>query len=69
MEFSKNECFIFDSFRYCIGRELDFLYQSYDYTTIANATLGYYFAPVLVMILSPFILREQLSIKKWFVLV
>ncbi|MEH7273815.1 DMT family transporter, partial [Neobacillus vireti] len=41
-----------------------FLYQSYDHTTIANATLGYYFAPVFVMILSPFVLREQLSIKK-----
>lgn len=41
-----------------------FLYQSYDHTTIANATLGYYFAPVFVMILSPFVLREPLSIKK-----
>ncbi|MDM5227346.1 DMT family transporter [Cytobacillus sp. NJ13] len=47
-----------------LGGNWIFLYQSYDYTTIANATLGYYFAPVLVMILSPFILREQLSIKK-----
>ncbi|WP_394582239.1 DMT family transporter [Cytobacillus firmus] len=47
-----------------LGGNWIFLYQSYDYTTIANATLGYYFAPVLVMILSPFVLREQLSIKK-----
>ncbi|MDM5305746.1 DMT family transporter [Peribacillus frigoritolerans] len=47
-----------------LGGNWIFVYQSYDYTTIANATLGYYFAPVFVMILSPFVLREQLSIKK-----
>ncbi|KOR79187.1 transporter [Bacillus sp. FJAT-21352] len=47
-----------------LGGNWIFLYQSYDYTTLANATLGYYFAPVFVMILSPFVLREQLSIKK-----
>ena len=41
-----------------------FLYGSYDYTTIANATLGYYFAPVFVMILAPFILKESLVKKK-----
>lgn len=47
-----------------LGGNWVFLYQSYDYTTIANATLGYYFAPVFVMLLSPFILKEQLSFKK-----
>lgn len=41
-----------------------FLYQSYDYTTIANATLGYYFAPIFVMILAPLVLKELLSRKK-----
>ncbi|MGE7592332.1 DMT family transporter [Peribacillus frigoritolerans] len=47
-----------------LGGNWIFLYQSYDHTTLANATLGYYFAPVFVMILSPFVLREQLSNKK-----
>ncbi|WP_260287472.1 DMT family transporter [Peribacillus aracenensis] len=47
-----------------LGGNWIFLYQSYDYTTITNATLGYYFAPVFVMILSPIILKEQLPIKK-----
>lgn len=47
-----------------LGGNWVFLYESYDHTTIANATLGYYFAPVFVMILSPFVLKEQLSIKK-----
>ncbi|WP_079527153.1 DMT family transporter [Solibacillus isronensis] len=41
-----------------------FLYGSYDYTTIANATLGYYFAPIFVMILAPYILKELLVKKK-----
>lgn len=47
-----------------LGGNWIFLYQSYDHTTLANATLGYYFAPVFVMILAPVVLREQLSIKK-----
>ncbi|MFJ5790280.1 DMT family transporter [Lysinibacillus sp. NPDC093197] len=47
-----------------LGGNWIFLYQSYDHTTIANATLGYYFAPVFVMLLSPIILKEQLSLKK-----
>ncbi|WP_338449455.1 DMT family transporter [Niallia oryzisoli] len=47
-----------------LGGNWIFLYQSYDYTTVTNATLAYYFAPVLVLILSPMILKEPLSIKK-----
>jgi RarD protein len=41
-----------------------FLFQSFKYTTIANATLSYYFAPVFVMLLSPLLLKERLSLKK-----
>ena len=41
-----------------------FLFQSYKETTIANAALSYYFAPVLVIIMSPIVLKEKLSIKK-----
>ncbi|MEC1738304.1 DMT family transporter [Bacillus mojavensis] len=47
-----------------LGGNWIFLYQSYDHTTLTNATLGYYFAPVFVMILSPFVLKEELSVKK-----
>lgn len=47
-----------------LGGNWIFLYQSYDHTTLTNATLGYYFAPVFVMILSPFVLKEQLPVKK-----
>ncbi len=41
-----------------------FLFQAYKETTIANAALSYYFAPVLVTMLSPLILKEKLSVKK-----
>lgn len=47
-----------------IGFNWILLFESYKYTTVSIATLCYYFAPVIVMILSPFILKEKLSIKK-----
>lgn len=40
------------------------MFQAYKETTIANAALSYYFAPVLVIMFSPFILKEKLSLKK-----
>jgi drug/metabolite transporter (DMT)-like permease len=41
-----------------------FLFRAYKETTIANAALSYYFAPVLVIMLSPLVLKEKLSLKK-----
>ncbi len=41
-----------------------FLFQAYKETTIANAALSYYFAPILVIMLSPLVLKEKLSLKK-----
>lgn len=40
------------------------LFQSYKYTTISNATLGYYFAPIFVIILSPIVLKEKITLTK-----
>lgn len=37
------------------------LFQAYRYTTISTATLSYYFAPVLVTAVCPFLFREKLS--------
>lgn len=37
------------------------LFQAYRYTTIATATICYYFAPVLTLFLSPLILKERLD--------
>jgi drug/metabolite transporter (DMT)-like permease len=47
-----------------LGVNWIFLFQAYKYTTVSNATLSYYFAPVFVMILAPFILKEKLTIVK-----
>lgn len=43
-----------------IGFNWIFLFEAYQYTSITNATLSYYFAPVFVMLLSPFLLKEKL---------
>jgi len=40
------------------------LFEAYRHTTISIATLSYYFAPVLVMALSPILFREKLSGKQ-----
>lgn len=40
------------------------LFEAYKYTTIANASLSYYFAPVFVIIMSPYVLKEKISLKK-----
>ena len=47
-----------------IGINWIFLFQAYRYTTIANATICYYIAPVIVVFLSPFILKEKLTAVK-----
>lgn len=40
------------------------LFQSYKYTTISVATLSYYFAPVIVTVVCPFLFREKLTAKQ-----
>ncbi|SHH46738.1 DMT family transporter [Clostridium grantii] len=40
------------------------LFQAYKFTSISNATLSYYFAPVFVVMAAPIVLKEKLSIKK-----
>ncbi len=47
-----------------IGVNWFFLFEAYNYTTVATATLCYYFAPVFVIIASPFLLKEKLSARK-----
>lgn len=40
------------------------LFEAYRYTTVATATLCYYLAPVIVILVSPVILKEKLTWKK-----
>jgi len=46
----------------CIfGYNWIFLFKAYQHTTIANATLSYYCAPIIVVLLSPLIFKEPLT--------
>ncbi len=47
-----------------LGGNWIFLFEAYKHTTISNATLSYYFAPVFVLLLTPIVLKEKLSAKK-----
>lgn len=47
-----------------IGFNWILLFEAYNYTKVATATLCYYMAPVFVIILSPFALKEKISPKK-----
>lgn len=40
------------------------LFEAYRYTTVSLATLAYYFAPVLVTLLCPFLFRERMTVKQ-----
>ncbi len=50
---------------FAVGFNWIFLFQGYKYTSISNATLSYYFAPIFVTILAPFILKEKLTLSKF----
>lgn len=47
-----------------VGFNWIFLFEAYHYTSVSIATLSYYFAPVIVMIVSPFLFKEKLTIKQ-----
>ncbi|MDO4982219.1 MAG: EamA family transporter [Eubacteriales bacterium] len=40
------------------------LFEAYRFTTVATATLGYYFAPIIIVALSPILFREKLTVRK-----
>lgn len=47
-----------------VGINWILLFEAYKYTTVSVATLSYYFAPVIVTVLSPLIFREKLTAKQ-----
>ena len=49
-----------------IGINWIFLFESFRYTTVAVATICYYMAPVFVVLLSPFVIRERVGAVKIF---
>ncbi len=47
-----------------IGFNWILLFEAYNYTTVATATLCYYMAPVFVMLASPILLNEKINKKQ-----
>lgn len=48
-----------------LGLNWIFLFEAYKYTTVSNATLAYYFAPVIVTLLCPILFKEKMSARQW----
>ena len=47
-----------------IGFNWILLFEAYNYTTVATATLCYYLAPILVILAAPFILKAKMTLRK-----
>lgn len=47
-----------------IGINWILLFEAYNHTTVATATLCYYMQPIFVILASPFLLKEKLTAKK-----
>lgn len=47
-----------------IGINWLLLFEAYNYTTVPTATLCYYMEPTIVVLLSPLVFREKLTLKK-----
>lgn len=47
-----------------IGINWILLFEAYRYTTVATATLCYYMAPIFVIVISSFVYKEKLTVKK-----
>lgn len=47
-----------------IGFNWMLLFEAYNHTTVATATLCYYMEPTIVILLSPLFLRERLTLRK-----
>ena len=47
-----------------IGINWILLFESYSYTTVSVATMCYYMQPTFVLLLSPIVLRERLTVRK-----
>lgn len=47
-----------------LGFNWIFLFEAYNHTYVATATICYYFAPILVILLSPILFREKLTLTQ-----
>ena len=49
-----------------LGLNWIFLFEAYRLTSVATATLAYYMAPIILILLSPILLHERVPLGKWF---
>ena len=61
---AKKEIFLLLLSGAAMGFNWIFLFEAYKYTTVSVATLSYYFAPVIVTVLSPLLFKEKMTLKK-----
>lgn len=47
-----------------LGLNWILLFEAYRYTSVATATLCYYLAPIIIMLISPIVLKEKLTVRK-----
>ena len=59
----KKELFLLLLSGMAMGFNWIFLFEAYKYTTVSVATLSYYFAPVIVIVMSPLLFREKMVVK------
>jgi drug/metabolite transporter (DMT)-like permease len=48
-----------------IGFNWIFLFEAYKHTSVSAATVSYYFAPVLVTVVSPILFKEKMTSSGW----
>ena len=48
-----------------LGLNWIFLFDAYRLTSVATATLAYYMAPIILILLSPILLHERIPLGKW----
>lgn len=41
------------------------LFEAYKFTTVSVATLSYYFAPVIIILVCPILFREKMGARQW----
>ena len=47
-----------------LGLNWMLLFEAYNHTTVATATLCYYMAPIMVILVSPILFRERMNLRK-----
>lgn len=50
---------------FAVGANWILLFEAYRYTTVSNATISYYFQPIILTLLAPLVLKEALTVKKF----